>query len=154
MRPRPENAYRVVTEVVHAEAGETRSATQRRLSDEELGELSRHAHARVWSWSFLYPAVLGTAWIVAALEGKRPWLGALAATAAVWMVFQLWRAFHVRGALRRDAVTGTAIAIAGTPKEPEHEFLPESGVVWTTAGSPAAWRFSPVDRNTLRASAV
>jgi len=144
--PRPESFYPVPFEVVHDETGEQRQGMQRRLSDDEARELATHVQARLWSWWLVWPGVIGTGWIVAALRGERPALGALGIVGFVWISFRLWRTAVIRKALRKDAAAGVAVGVPARMEEPEHEFLPESGMVWTVAGRPAEWRLSKVSR--------
>jgi len=120
---------------------------QRRLSDAEAGELTTHSQARLWSWVLLWPAIIGTGWIVTALRGERPALGALGVVGFVWIALGLRRTARIREALRRDAAANAAVVVPGTAEEPEHEFLPESGIVWTVAGTRAQWRLSQVSRD-------
>jgi hypothetical protein len=60
---------------------------------------------------------------------------------------RLRRIARIREALRRDSAAGAAIVVPGAAEEPEHEFLPESGMVWTVAGAPSDWRLTPVSRD-------
>jgi hypothetical protein len=106
-----------------------------------------HAEARLWSWFLVWPAIISTCWIVAALRGERPALGALGVFGLLWITLRLRRMARIREALRRDASAGVAVSVPGTAQDPEHEFLPESGLVWTVAGSPAEWRLSQVSRD-------
>lgn len=145
--PRPESYYPVPFEVVHGLTGEMRRAMQRRLSEEEARELTTHAQAGWWTWWLLPPAVLWTGWIAAAFRGKNPALGALGVVGFAWISFRLWRNTVIRRALRKDAAAGVAVVIPGREAEPEHEFLPESGSIWTVAGAPAGWRLSEVARD-------
>ena len=69
--PRPESFHAVPVELVHAETGEKRQFLQRRLSDDEARELVAHAEEPLWSWWLVWPAIIGTGWIVASLRGER-----------------------------------------------------------------------------------
>ena len=131
-------------EVLHDRTGEQRHGTQRNLSDAEAQELATHSQAQLWTWYLVWPALIGTGWIVAALRGERPALGALGVVGFLWIAFRLWRMARIRHALRKDAAMGVAVAVPSKGEEPEHEFLPESGMIWTIAGVPAEWRFLPV----------
>jgi hypothetical protein len=95
----------------------------------------------------VWPAIIGTGWIVAAMRGERPALGALGVVGFVWIAFRLRRIARIREALRRDSAAGAAIVVPGAAEEPEHEFLPESGMVWTVAGAPSDWRLTPMSRD-------
>jgi len=143
--PRPDTFHPVPFEVVHEATGEQRKGTQRTLSDDEARELATHAQARLWSWWLVWPAIIGTGWIVAAMRGQRPALGALGVVGFAWIAFRLWRIARIREALRKDSAAGVVVVVPGTAEEPEHEFLPESGMVWTMASAPTEWRLSPVD---------
>jgi hypothetical protein len=143
--PWPASFHPVPFEVRHEETGEQRKGMQRRLSEDEGRELATHAQARLWSWWLVWPAIIGTGWIVAAMRGQRPALGALGVVGFAWIAFRLWRIARIREALRRDSASGVVVVVPGIAEEPEHEFLPESGMVWTMAGAPTEWRLLPLD---------
>ena len=70
--PRPPGFSTTSFEVVHDETGEHRQGMQRKLSDAEAREIATHAQGPLWSWALLWPAIIGTGWIVTALRGERP----------------------------------------------------------------------------------
>lgn len=140
---RPDCFVPVPFDVVHEETGEQRKGARRRLSEDEAAELASHAQVRLWSWFLLWPGIIGAGWIVGAMRGQRPALGALGIVGFAWIAFRLARVARTREALRKDSAAGVVVVVPGAAGEPEHELLPESGVVWTVAGAPSDWRLSP-----------
>jgi hypothetical protein len=88
----------------------------------------------------LWPLFLCIGWIAAALRGERPALGALGVVGLAWLALRLRTAARLRAALRQDAIVGVAFIVAASERDPEHEFLPSSGALWTVAGTPVGWR--------------
>ncbi len=133
---------------------ETASGTidfnRRSLSEDELRELA-HSVPRVGLVRLALVAVVNAYAIYRLVtfgsEERHVAETAIAIALAVWSDFELVRAWLLRSRFKSDLDEGW-VAIVKLPNDPDHveqpasfaEFLPESGVEWTTDGLPAVWR--------------
>ncbi|MBV8515950.1 MAG: hypothetical protein JO197_00980 [Acidobacteria bacterium] len=120
------------------------AAHQRRLSDDELGELRRHMPAVTFQRALL--AVLGVAAIVAGLVGAIDIHGGMIVLAALggfiaWRTIPpLVKTMRARMSIRRDVAERYAVIVRASGADTTIEFLPHSGILWTEDAQPARWR--------------
>jgi hypothetical protein len=120
------------------------AAHQRRLSDDELGELLRHMPAVTFARALF--AVLAIAAIAAGVFGAIEVHGGMITLAAIGGLVA-WRTippvvqtFRARMRMRRDVAERYAVIVRAVGAQTTIEFLPHSRILWTEDAQPARWR--------------